>query len=243
MLNNKLCLHTEHHPVDIFIRPLQLRVGWVYCAAPGSEMRLWQPVVAGVGNVKATGIVMGPRLLKARLINQTANHRAAAGAGRAELNSLTSIGYITKEGRQAERHNHAFCRMVWDRQSISVCLAFCFEVPSLTQTLNTEHFNACLPDDQDAAIEATVWQEISLSVHPALGNPASNPAAQPPSTQWSEFQIKMQKFPHAAGHSRPPALFFRLIFDPNVPLWFMGYFAHLAHQHPFVFTSGYPHAQ
>lgn len=138
MLNNKLCLHTEHHPVDIFIRLLRLRVGWVDCTGPWRSPRLWQPLVAGVGNVKVNGIVMGPRLLKARLTNQPVNHRAAAGAGGAEPILLTSIGYITKEGRKAEadakRGVHPHCRIVCDCQSISRRLAFCFEVLSLTQT-------------------------------------------------------------------------------------------------------------
>lgn len=63
--------------MDIFIRPLKLRVGWVDISAGLPEQSLsppqphrWQPVIAGVGHVKATGVIMGPRFLKALVPDQ-----------------------------------------------------------------------------------------------------------------------------------------------------------------------------
>ena len=77
----------------------------------------------------------------------------------------------------------------------------------------------CPMNHQAAAIRASLWQERGQSMPLALDDPAINPTAQPASTRWVEFGIKMQKLYHAPGHTSPPALFFRLIFDANVRLW------------------------
>lgn len=107
----------------------------------------------------------------------------------------------------------------------------------------------CPMNHQAAAIRASLWQERGQSMPLALDDPAINPTAQPASTRWVEFGIKMQKLYHAPGHNSPPALFFRLIFDANVRLWSEEYpkdpnsapAARQATQYPAVFVPGYPY--
>ncbi|KAG0661177.1 hypothetical protein C6P46_004131 [Rhodotorula mucilaginosa] len=188
--------------MDIFIRPLKLRVGWVDISAGLPEQSLsppqphrWQPVIAGVGHVKATGVIMGPRFLKALVPDQGEASPLLPATPNWAAGSIVS-GIITEQAHFAKQQVHHSYRFHWD-------------------ALNTEGFDMRQTDHHSAVMWASLWQDSHQVMPLALDDPAINPTAQPASTRWVEFGIKMQKLYHAPGHNSPPALFFRLIFDAN----------------------------
>jgi hypothetical protein len=242
--------------MDIFIRPLKLRVGWVDISAGLPEQSLsppqphrWQPVIAGVGHVKATGVIMGPRFLKALVPDQGEASPLLPATPNWAAGSIVS-GIITEQAHFAKQQVHHSYRFHWDGQSLFAVAFLSLSLSLLICTaLNTEGFDMRQTDHHSAVMWASLWQDSHQVMPLALDDPAINPTAQPASTRWVEFGIKMQKLYHAPGHNSPPALFFRLIFDANVRLWSEEYpkdpnsapAARQATQYLAVFVPGYPY--
>lgn len=114
---SSLCLPTEDNPVDIFIRPLKLRVHWADTSPGLSQQHMRQPVIAGIGNDKANGVVMGPRFLKALITDQLRATTTPTMSGWA--GGSTSLGNITEQAQFAEAHGLHGYTVHWD--GLSFC--------------------------------------------------------------------------------------------------------------------------
>lgn len=115
--SSSLFLPTEKHPVDIFIRPLKLRVGWVPPSPGLPQQHMWQPVVAGIGHVKATGVVMGPRFLKALITDQIKATTTLQPTTPRWAEGFTSLGNINDQAQFAEEHGLYGYTIGWDGPS------------------------------------------------------------------------------------------------------------------------------
>lgn len=120
--SSSLFLRTEKQPVDIYIRPLKLRVGWVP-STPGLQQQHmwrplpheWQPAIAGIGHIKATGVVMGPRFLKALVPDQTTASLMPTTPG--QVGGSTGLRSITEQAQRAEGHELPGYTLQWDGPS------------------------------------------------------------------------------------------------------------------------------